>query len=438
MGETAFQLVDLKPAVEVREAEYKRLLGFPADHPIEGRSRELADWARTWYAEHGQPWVFGFPTGFELTGNQFRVNGAAFSSRRLHDQLLDAEAAQAMLVAVSAGPECEQKARELWHAGKPDEYFFLEVYGSAVVEHLITAAGARICDWAERQGMAVLPHYSPGYAGWDVAEQTKLFDLIKSRSNGDFASRLGVLHSGMLQPKKSLLAVFGYTRRVDKVRALPGLLPCENCSFNPCQYRRRPYRHSVPPLENVADLQPPVANTRVPSAVLALSVNAAYSVNERALRKWSLDRLQLRVRDDQSIEARFRYDGTTCSNLGQPIKYDYLVRLTSAREHYCITEAQCGPAPDDKGHQQMCEYLQNPEGLTHAIRTEKPLLGRPLDDVLAWKRPYSPAGCYCDADSRNHKWGLVLEVIHYALVQHEKQIAAIEKQPDLTTNALNS
>ena len=48
-------------------------------------------------------------------------------------------------------------------------------------------------------------------------------------------------------------------------------------------------------------------------------------------------------------------------------------------------------------------------------------MGRPLDEVLNWKRPYSPAACYCDGESRNHKWGLVLEVIHFALVQVEKK-----------------
>jgi hypothetical protein len=434
MANPDFQLFDSKPVNEVSEPEYKRLLGFPPDYKFEGRSRELAEWARQWFAEFGRPWILALPTGFELAANQFRVNGAAFGSRRLHDQLLDAEASRAMLVAVSAGPECEQKARELWQEGKPDEYFFLEVYGSAVVEHLVTLAGARICDWAERQGMAVLPHYSPGYAGWDVAEQTKLFELIRSRTGSELSSRLAVLQSGMLQPKKSLLAVFGYTRRIDKIRALPGLVPCENCSFNPCQYRRRPYRHSLPPLENVADLQPSSNGKAAPPSAPTLTSNAAYTVNARALHKWSLDRLQLRIREDHSIEARFRYDGTTCSNLGQPIRYEYLVKLTPARERYRITEARCGPAPDDTGHEQMCEHLHNPEGLLNAIRTEKPLLGRPLDDVLVWKRRHSPAGCYCDADSRNHKWGLVLEVIHYALVQHEKQTAATNSQPDPVSN----
>ena len=35
------------PEVSVQEAEYVRLLGYPSGHDLEGRSRELADWARS-------------------------------------------------------------------------------------------------------------------------------------------------------------------------------------------------------------------------------------------------------------------------------------------------------------------------------------------------------------------------------------------------------
>jgi hypothetical protein len=63
----------------------------------------------------------------------------------------------------------------------------------------------------------------------------------------------------------------------------------------------------------------------------------------------------------------------------------------------------------------MCQFVANPAPLMEAIAQEKPLLGQPLQQALAWRRPSAPAGCYCDAASRAHKWGLVLETIHYAL-----------------------
>jgi len=68
----------------------------------------------------------------------------------------------------------------------------------------------------------------------------------------------------------------------------------------------------------------------------------------------------------------------------------------------------------------MCQYQIAAGPLMIAIDREKPLLGQPLASVLAWKRDASPAGCFCEAASRQHKWGLVLETIHYALHQHGK------------------
>ena len=53
-----FELIDLDPAVMVQESEYWRLLGYPAGHAPDGRARELADWARGWYAAHGRPWIY--------------------------------------------------------------------------------------------------------------------------------------------------------------------------------------------------------------------------------------------------------------------------------------------------------------------------------------------------------------------------------------------
>jgi len=433
----ALELVDRHPAIHVLEAEYKRLLGFPRHHPLEGRSRELADWARQWYAKHGEPWVYARETeGLEITEDKLRINGAEFTSERLCAQFIEAEADGAVLVAVSAGRQCEEKARELWREGKPDEYFFLEVYGSAVVEHLITATGARICDWAERNGMAVLPHYSPGYSGWNVAEQNQLLALIRRQQNGNhFSGELDVLESGMLRPKKSLLAVFGITRQAHKARSLAALIPCENCSFSPCQYRRAPYVHSLPQVEDVRRLQPTANDDKdgaVPSAS-ALNHAAKYSVNLRALRKWSQERLQLDALHDGSIEARFRYEGTTCSSMGRPLAFDYHLKLTPPGNGYRITASTCLPAPGDTGHTSQCEYLNDAESLMRSIAEEKPLLGKPLNDVLAWQRPYNPSGCYCDADRRAHKWGLVLEVLHFALVQRERKTGlnsnpAIESQ----------
>jgi len=391
------EIDDRSPSVDVQPAEYVRLLGYPQGWTLDGRAQELAAWAREWYAQHGRPWTYARGVdNVRIDGGAIVIDGARFQSSRLQMTLVNAEADRAFLVAVSAGPELEAEAQARWGEGKPDEYFFLEVFGSAVVEHLVTTTGARLCAWADSERSAVLPHYSPGYPDWSIDEQASLLDLI--HPPGGSAS-VDVLDSGMLRPKKSLLAVFGVTRHVDRVRPLTELSPCENCSFAPCQFRRAPYRRSQP--------------AAMPAATVVAA--ASYTVNAKALQRWSRERLTLEAREDGSVAALFRYDGTTCTNMGRALVFHYHVRLGRREDGYPILEQSCEPAPGDQGHTAMCRYISDRDPLMAAIASERPLHGRPLDEVMRWTRTASPAGCYCEPESREHKWGLVLETIHYAL-----------------------
>lgn len=417
-------MLDRQPHIDVQEAEYTRLLGYPRHHTMTGRARELADWARRWYAENGHPWIYARRTDALLVSDdELRIEGIAFSATRLREHLVDAQAHAVMLVAVSAGAACEERAQQLWREEKPDEYFFLEVYGSAVVEHLVTTAGARFCAWADRHGAAVLPHHSPGYTGWDVAEQRQLLGVIRAQDEARNLPEIQVLDTGMLRPKKSMLAVFGLTAQVDRVQRLTDLIPCERCSLSSCQYRRARYKNARSPLEDVSKLQVwALRNANgAASKGVSLTHDAAYSVSTKALRKWSQEHLRLTILDNRTMEAQFRYEGTTCSNLGRPLAYEYRITLDAPESGYRIVDAACAPAPGDQGHTAMCKYQKDAEALTTAIESEKPLVGKPLDEVLTWERRFSPTGCYCDAASRAHKWGLAFEVVHYALAQVEKQ-----------------
>jgi hypothetical protein len=144
---------------------------------------------------------------------------------------------------------------------------------------------------------------------------------------------------------------------------------------------------------------------------------ANYTVNANALRRWAAERLSLTTHANGAVDAVFRYDGTTCTNMGRPLAFDYFVKLGSREDGYPILEQYCQPAPGDTGHTYMCRYMNNAEHLMVAIGREKPLVGQPLDNVLSWHRPNDPAGCFCEPASRKHKWGLVLETIQYALQQ---------------------
>ncbi len=245
---------DRNPDVNVQEREYMRLLGFPPDYQPGERARELMKWSREWYRRNGKPWVYARSAAeIALSNGRVRIEHEMFSSKRLHHQLTRVAGEGAILAAVSAGPELEVHARKLWEEGKPDEYFFLEIFGSAVVEQLITAVSFRFCEWGDQEGMAILPHDSPGYPGWEISEQGKLLDTLCGTHA--IPGQLQALESGMLRPKKSLLGVFGVTRNVNQVQSLGSLIPCRSCSYQSCQYRRVPLKKHLPRLESLSRIQ---------------------------------------------------------------------------------------------------------------------------------------------------------------------------------------
>ena len=169
------ELVDALPRRQRRAGGVRAAARLSA-RPRARRPRR-ASWpteAEAWYAAHGRPWIYAreAATLDARRDGVVGIDGVPFASARLRQTLADAGAARARSSSPSApGRSSKPRPQRRWRDEKPDEYFFLEVYGSAVVEHLVTQAGARLCAWAEAQGLAVLPHYSPGYPEWDIAEQ---------------------------------------------------------------------------------------------------------------------------------------------------------------------------------------------------------------------------------------------------------------------------
>jgi hypothetical protein len=205
----------------------------------------------------------------------------------------------------------------------------------------------------------------------------------------------------MLKPKKSLLAVVGLVPRSGMRSAAPPPVPCTGCSFSPCNYRRAPYRHA------------PVTTEVAPAPAPAPATN--YTVSAKALQKWARERVTIAREDDGSLNACFRFDGTTCSNMGEPLAFDYRLSLGPAEGGYTILRSDCRPAPHDEGHRAMCAYLNDAEALMDAIAAETPAPGRPLAEALADAGIGTTSGCHCTAENRAHKWRLALEAIHYAL-----------------------
>jgi hypothetical protein len=220
----------------VRVAEFNRLLRVPADYVFEESMAAHVTWARTWFADHGRPWVCASAVNAcDAHDDAVSLGGVTVHSRELARRFRKARSA--IVVAASAGPEAEAEAAVHWSNDEPDRYYFMESYASAVVEALIGEARARLCAWADAQGRVLLPHYSPGYHGWSVGDQAKVFSLL---GHGARPGSLEVMESGMLRPKKSQLAVFAVAEAGEATGEPADLVPCKYCPHRRCDFRREP------------------------------------------------------------------------------------------------------------------------------------------------------------------------------------------------------
>jgi hypothetical protein len=153
-------------------------------------------------------------------------------------------------------------------------------------------------------------------------------------------------------------------------------------------------------------------------AFVNISTPAAwpYALPRRALEKWAREHVTIIFRPDDSVAAQFRFTGSTCSNLGHPIKmiFSFILspRLGSDRT---ILDSNCRPAPDDSGCPRMCSMLESPESFQTALEYYAPLTGKTLSEALAWNPDLSVAGCLCHRSDQNHKWRNAIQTVHFAL-----------------------
>ncbi|MBI4603568.1 MAG: hypothetical protein HY721_16575 [Planctomycetes bacterium] len=390
-----------RAAREVPDALFRRRLGLGragAGAGWDERVEELAAATRAWYAEHGDPWALASVRrlGAAAGGEVVLEGGLRWRSALLAAGFREAGAGAVAVAGASAGHRADEEVARRWSDGRPDEALFLGALAAAVAEQLRAEVSRTLERALGPWGLAVLPHYSPGYEGWGLRDQAAVLAALED------PGPLRVLPSGGLAPARSTLAVFG----IAPVEAVRGQL----AGF----WRRR--RQGLE--------AEPVAATP-PAQAGAGAALAGYAFPERALEKWSRDRLALVARADGLLEASFRFDGKICGSPGLVFGMDYGVELRQDGPGWRIASASCRPAGGDRGHESMCAWLRDPQGLERSLREERPLVGAGLEEALRWSPEACPAGCLCERSMRDHKWTVVYQTLHYAVARRTTGVAGL-------------
>lgn len=143
-----------------------------------------------------------------------------------------------------------------------------------------------------------------------------------------------------------------------------------------------------------------------------------YSVAIKALRKWARECVSLNWGADGSVDAAFRFSGSTCTNLGYPIELSFKASLSSDLR---IRSMEIVPFEGDEGWQRMCVYKSDTDNFVASLQQYQPLIGCSLEEAARWEPRIEVSGCLCSRENQNHKWRNALQAIHYAMQNYEAE-----------------
>jgi hypothetical protein len=128
---------------------------------------------------------------------------------------------------VTAGGEYDHYLKQLRENGDIVNEFLADAVGSEIAEATVRYVMKEIADEVEMLDFTITNPYSPGYCGWILKEQKKIFSLFSLDNFG-----VSLSESSLMSPIKSVSGIVGIGKDVLK---LP--YTCEICTMKNC-YKR--------------------------------------------------------------------------------------------------------------------------------------------------------------------------------------------------------
>jgi hypothetical protein len=163
---------------------------------------------------------------FVGSDKSLNINGINFQIHKiLYGQLKKSDLLAVFLS--TAGEEISVRTRIAMSEGDPLTGYIYDIIGSIVVDAAADLMQSELENTILSAGSKITNRYSPGYCGWDVAEQHKLFRLVPDNFCG-----IKLTDSALMDPIKSISGIIGIG---EGVRYNP--YRCSLCDMKNCAYR---------------------------------------------------------------------------------------------------------------------------------------------------------------------------------------------------------
>jgi hypothetical protein len=134
----------------------------------------------------------------------------------------------AALFLSTAGEEIGLRSKKSMKEGDLLRGYVYDVVGSEAVEAAAGLMQDRLEDKMKRLGSYITNRFSPGYCGWMVVEQHKLFSLMPDNYCG-----IRLTESALMDPIKSVSGIIGIGKNVKRAP-----YTCSFCDMKNCIYKR--------------------------------------------------------------------------------------------------------------------------------------------------------------------------------------------------------
>lgn len=160
---------------------------------------------------------------FSLHGSYIICGLEKFNSKKIVTQALGGSDCLYVFV-VSIGAEAEKLVKKFMAAADYLRGYCADIIASAYTESCAAWVEKIVRDGAAAAGEECTMRYSPGYCGWDVVEQKKLFSLLPDASCG-----VQLTESALMLPLKSISGIIGTGKNV-----IRDGYQCGICGMNDC------------------------------------------------------------------------------------------------------------------------------------------------------------------------------------------------------------
>jgi len=136
---------------------------------------------------------------------------------------------EAVLFVVTLGHEFDEWSRSTFNNGDPLSGYIIDILGSEIAESTADWIEKKIVSVARIENKKCSNRYSPGYCGWDVSEQHKLFSFFPENFCG-----ISLTKTALMKPHKSVSGIIGVGENINRIE-----YPCDVCNLQHCYKNRK-------------------------------------------------------------------------------------------------------------------------------------------------------------------------------------------------------